>query len=164
MVDTYKILDDVRAMVDNSGLTLAEIAHRCGESEQRIRRVLDGKNPSFVPLCGIVMACGGSVDALLGIATPKVEQLPANRGLEIQLRADLRKVEVSNRKKDIAITLLVSAIIILLFMDILNPQFGWIRYEIARDTAYRLEDAAYYVLCGVINWVRQIKRKPHKAL
>lgn len=156
MVDVYKIMDDVRAMVADSGMTIADIAHRSGESEQKIRRTLEGKNPSFAPLCAIVEACGGSVDALLGIATPRVEHLPANKELEIQLRTDLRKAERSNRKKDLAITLLVSAFILLLFIDVLNPQFGWIRYEIAKDTVYRLEDAAYHVLCGVVTWVRQI--------
>lgn len=153
MIDLNEVMEKVHVLVDESGLTVPEIAHKCGESEQKIRRTLEGKNPSFAPLCGIITACGGSVDIILGVSS--FGDTTPNKGLENQLRADLRH---ERRRGQTGWSLFVAMVVLMmgiLVFDILNPQFGWVRYEVAMQAAYGTANTAVQVLCRALDSARQ---------
>lgn len=152
MVDTGEIMEKVHGLVDESGLTVAEIAHKSGESEQKIRRTLEGKNPSFAPLCAIIMACGGSIDEVLG-----VERENSNGGGELvkQLRADLNHERRRGKAGWTLFVVLVGVMVALLIFDVLNPQFGWVRYELARQAGYGAAQTSILALGRIISGIRQ---------
>ena len=135
MLDNGEIMDKVRALVEQSGLDTTEIARRCGEPEKKIKQILDGgKNPSFTPLCGIIIACGGLV---------------------IQLRADLRHERKRGAQGWTLFVVSVALIIAMLLFDLLNPQFGWFRYEIQQQAACEGARTAYVAMCRVIGAIRE---------
>lgn len=153
MLEPCEIMERVRELVDGSGLTVPEIARICGEPEQKIRRVLaDGKSPAFVPLCGIITACGGSVDEIIG-AVPTGNAAPVNDALVIQLRADLRHERKRNSLGWILFAVVAFIAIGVLIYDIANPQFGWVRYNIQQAAAHMGETAAHTPLSAVWRWV-----------
>lgn len=154
MVELNEVMEKVHALVEESGLTPAEIAHKCGENEQKIRRTLEGKNPSFAPLCGIITACGGSVDCILGIA-PEQQNAAVNRGVENQLRADLRHERKHSQTGWVLFVAMVALMMGILIFDILNPQFGWVRYEIARQAMHSSTQSYMQALCALLSGVRE---------
>lgn len=152
MLEPCEIMERVRALVEGSGMTAAEIARICGEPEQKIRRVLaDGKSPAFVPLCGIITACGGSVDEIIG-AAPAEKPVPASDALVIQLRADLRHERRQNSLGWVLFAAVAFIAIGVLIFDIANPQFGWVRYNI-QQAAARMSETASYTPLGAV-WRR----------
>lgn len=156
MLDNGEIMDKVRALVEQSGLDTTEIARRCGEPEKKIKQILDGgKNPSFAPLCGIIIACGGSVDEIIGAAPTSVQTSPSDGGLVIQLRADLRHERKRGAQGWTLFVVSVALIIAMLLFDLLNPQFGWFRYEIQQQAACEGARTAYVAMCRVIGAIRE---------
>lgn len=153
LVDLNEVMEKVHALVDESELTVPEIAHKCGESEQKIRRTLEGKNPSFAPLCGIITACGGSVDNILGIVS--AQDGTPNKGLENQLKADLRHERKRGQTGWGLFVCMVVLMMGILIFDILNPQFGWVRYEVAMQAAYDTANTAVQVLNRVLDNAHQ---------
>lgn len=155
MLDNGEIMDKVRALVEQSGLDTTEIARRCGEPEKKIKQILDGgKNPSFTPLCGIIIACGGSVDEIIGAAPTSVQTSPSDGGLVIQLRADLRHERKRGAQGWTLFVVSVALIIAMLLFDLLNPQFGWFRYEIQQATCEGAR-TAYVAMCRAIGAIRE---------
>ncbi len=155
MLDNGEIMDKVRDLVESSGLAPSEIARRCGEPEKKIRQILDGgKNPSFTPLCGIITACGGSVDEIIG-AVPPPQASQSNDGLVIQLRADLRHERRRGARGWALFVAAMALIIAVLVYDLLNPQIGWFRYEAQRQAAYEGTQTAYAAMCRVLGAIRE---------
>lgn len=154
LVELNEIMEKVHTLVDESGLTVADIAHKCGESEQKVRRTLEGKNPSFAPLCAIITACGGSVDCILGV-TPEQQNAALSKGLENQLRADLRHERKHAQTGWGLFVAMVALMMGILLFDILNPQFGWVRYEVARQAAYSAAQTSTQALSAVFNYARK---------
>lgn len=152
MVDTGEIMEKVHEIVNESGLTVAEIAYKSGESEQKIRRTLEGKNPSFAPLCAIIIACGGSIDDVLGI-----ERETNSSGGELvkQLRADLHHERKRGKTGWTLFVVMVGIMVGLLIFDVLNPQFGWVRYEVARQAGYGVSQTSILALGRIIAGIRQ---------
>lgn len=156
MLDNGEIMDKVRALVEQSGLDTTEIARRCGEPEKKIKQILDGgKNPSFTPLCGIIIACGGSADEIIDAVSPTREASAPSSELVMQLRADLRH---ERRRVAQGWTLFVVSVVLIIAMllfDLLNPQFGWFRYEIQQQAACEGARTAYVAMCRVIGAIRE---------
>lgn len=147
MLDKDEILEQVRLLVESSGKSIVEIAAQCGLPESTIRRALgDGKNPSFIVLCEIIKACSGSVDAIVGV--DHAANVQPNEPLLRQLRADLEH-ERRGRKFNMRLFLAaVIAIIVILLIDLFNPQLGWIRYGTMQQAAEHFaENAAALILC-----------------
>lgn len=156
MLDNYEIMEKVQALVEESGLDVAEIARRSGESEKKVRQILsEGKNPSFTPLCGIITACGGSVDKIIGAAPTSAQTSPSNDGLVIQLRSDLRYERRKGRTGWVLFVCMVAIAVAVLLIDLANPQFGWVRYEMQRQSAVG-EQTAYSVLCRALAAIGEI--------
>ena len=156
MLDNGEIMGKVRDLVEESGLDVAEIARRSGESEKKIRQILsDGKNPSFTPLCEIITACGGSADEIIGAAPTSVQTSPSNDGLVIQLRADLRHERKRGAQGWTLFVVSVALIIAMLLFDLLNPQFGWFRYEIQQQATCERTSTAYVAMCRAISTVHE---------
>lgn len=152
MLEPCEIMERVRELVDGSGLTVPEIARICGEPEQKIRRVLaDGKSPAFAPLCGIITACGGSVDEIIG-AAPTEKAAPVNDALVIQLRADLRHERKRNSLGWVLFAVVAFIAIGVLIYDIANPQFGLVRYNIQQAAARIRETASHTPVSAVRRW------------
>ena len=156
MLDNYEIMEKVQALVEESGLDVAEIARRSGESEKKVRQILsEGKNPSFTPLCGIITACGGSVDKIIGAAPTSAQTSPSFDGLVIQLRSDLRHERRKGCAGWVLFVVSVALIIAMLLFDLLNPQFGWFRYEIQQQATGERTRTAYVAMCRAIGAVRE---------
>mgnify|MGYP004459791927 CR=1 FL=1 len=156
MLNNGELMDKVRDLVEESGLEPSEIARRCGEPEKKIRQILDGaKNPSFTPLCEIITACGGSVDIIIGAAPTSVQTSPSNDGLVIQLRADLRHERKRGAQGWTLFVVSVALIIAMLLFDLLNPQFGWFRYEIQQQATHEGTKTAYVTMCRAIGAIRE---------
>lgn len=147
MLDKDEILEQVRMLVENSGMNTVELAAKCGLPETTLRRALaDGKNPSFLVLCEIIKACDGSVDAVIGIDHAATVQ--PNEPLLRQLKSDLEH-ERRGRKFNMRLFLVaVIVIIVILLGDLLNPQLGWIRYN-AQQAAYQVKEAVAVIMCAL---------------
>lgn len=155
MLDNGEIMDKVRALVEESGLDTTEIARRCGEPEKKIKQILDGgKNPSFTPLCGIIIACGGSVDEIIDAAPPTREASAPSSELVIQLRADLRHERRRVVQGWTLFVCMVAAVMAILVFDLLNPQFGWVRYQV-QQAMYTGEKTAYVAMCRTMSAIRE---------
>lgn len=147
MLDKDEILEQVRMLVENSGMNPVELAAKCGLPETTVRRALaDGKNPSFIVLCEIIKACGGSIDAVVGIDHAATAQ--PNEPLLRQLKSDLEH-ERRGRKFNMRLFLVaVIVIIVILLVDLLNPQLGWIRCN-AQQAAYQVKEAVAVIMCAL---------------
>lgn len=146
MLDKDEILEQVRLLVENSGMNTVELAAKCGLPETTVRRALaDGKNPSFIVLCEIIKACGGSIDAVVGI--DHAATTPPNEPLIRQLRADIQH-ERNGRKLNMRLFLIAIFILVaVLIVDLMNPQLGWIRYN-AQQAAYQGKAAVAVIMCA----------------
>lgn len=156
MQDLNLILERVRTLAQESGLNYVSIADRCGVSEKSVSRVLNdtdpGKNPSFMLVCGIITACGGSVDEVIGNARGETKRLIVSSDA---LVAELHS-EVAHERRKVKLwstlfVVLALAVIIVFAYDAFNPHIGWIRY--ASQAAYSLEPASTQVLQRIVSWV-----------
>ena len=147
MLDKDEILEQVRMLVENSGMNTVELAAKCGLPEATARRALaDGKNPSFIVLCEIIKACGGSIDAVVGIDHAATVQ--PNEPLLRQLKSDLEH-ERRGRKFNMRLFLIAMFILVaVLIVDLMNPQLGWIRYN-AQQAAYQVKEAVAVIMCAL---------------
>lgn len=147
MLDKDEILEQVRLLVENSGMNTVELAAKCGLPETTVRRALaDGKNPSFIVLCEIIKACSGSIDAVVGIDHAATAQ--PNEPLLRQLKSDLEH-ERRGRKFNMWLFLIAMFILVaVLIVDLMNPQLGWIRYN-AQQAAYQVKEAVAAIMCAL---------------
>ena len=147
MLDKDEILEQVRLLVENSGMSVVEIAAKCDLPETTVRRALaDGKNPSFIVLCEIIKACGGSIDAVVGVDHAATVQ--PNEPLLRQLKSDLEH-ERRGRKFNMWLFLIAMFILVaVLIVDLMNPQLGWIRYN-AQQAAYQVKEAVAAIMCAL---------------
>lgn len=154
MVDINSIVTNVNALVDKSGMTPADIANCLGETEQKIKRTLDGKNPSFVSLCAIITACGGSVDEVIGNAS-NASNASANALKCDPLVVELRSMTHYERKRartwsTLFVVLALSVIAVFVY-DAFNPHIGWIRY--ATQSGAGIIETAGHMLRSAVDWV-----------
>lgn len=158
MLDKNQILERTRELVSASGITYAALADRCGVNEKTISRLLNGsgsevsKNPSFMLLCGIITACGGSVDEVIGAApAEQTHSYSSNDPLVAELRSEVRHERSKVRLWSTLFVVLALAVIIVFVYDAFNPHIGWIRYT--TQGAYTIEPASAQVLSRIISWV-----------
>lgn len=149
LVDTNEIMTNVNALVTGSGMTTADIAQRLGEPEQKIKRTLEGKNPSFVSLCAIITACGGSVDEMIGNTITGTH--PGNDPLVVELRSVAHYERRRARVWSTLFVVFAFAVMAVLVYDAFNPHIGWIRYATQSGTSFA--ETAGRVLRGAVDWV-----------
>ena len=154
--DLNEVMPRVRNLVTASGLSYSDLALRCNVNELTIRRVLDSpKNPSFTLVCDIIVACGGSVDEVIGLP-PSGRAAEPSDSLAAQLRADLaherRRADTNEHAKTLLLLLLV-VVLTVVVVDLLNPHVGWIRYGLAQQAAFVQSTTRAVVLCALPWWV-----------
>lgn len=149
LVDANDIMANVNALVDKSGMTPADIAHRLGENDQKIKRTLEGKNPSFISLCAIITACGGSVDEVIGNTASGASD--NNNPLVTELRTTANYERRRARTWSTLFVVFAFMIMAVLVYDAFNPHIGWIRYATQSGTIYA--ETAENILRSVADWV-----------
>lgn len=112
---------------EKSGLTNQQIVDKSGVPLSTVTRILNGQtdNPSYRNVADIVIAMKGSLDDIEGIEHP--EEKTPDKVLELYERT----IDQKNRYiKFLFITcvVLMSVIIIVLLIDILNGNIGFVRY------------------------------------
>lgn len=65
------LTDELRKLKDEKNMTSQEISAASGVPASTVSRILSGQtdNPSFQNICDMVIAMGGSIDQLVGIAS-----------------------------------------------------------------------------------------------
>ena len=112
---------------EKSGLTNQQIADKSGVPLSTVARIFSGQtdNPTYRNVADIVLALGGSIDAIEGVEHPQ-EKTP-DKMLELYERI----VERQRRYiKFLFFTLLafMAVFIIVALLDILNGGIGFVRY------------------------------------
>ncbi len=153
--DLNEVMPRVRNLVAASGLSYSDLALRCNVNELTVRRVLDQpKNPSFILVCDIIVACGGSVDEVIGLP-PSGRAAEPSDSLAAQFRADLayerRRADKNEHVKTLLLLLLV-VVLAVVVVDLLNPHVGWIRYGLAQQAAFVQSTTRAVVLCALPWW------------
>lgn len=145
-------LQKLRELKKEKALTNEEIAELADIPENTVARILSGgtQNPQFENVVRIVIALGGSVDQLLGIADKNDEPMPSRVESVMTSYAELLKekdklLEEKNEriralqedkkrhyrtmtKLMIFIGAFVGVILFILLYDMLNGHMGYIRY------------------------------------
>lgn len=157
MQELNLILERIRTMVDESGLSYVSIAASCGVSEKTVSRVLHdtdpGKNPSFLLLCGIITACGGSVDEVIGNAQAGGQRIVvSDSALVSELHSEVRHERNKVRLWSTLFVVLALAVILVFAYDAFNPHIGWIRYA-TQSSFYSADTASAEMLGRIVSWV-----------
>lgn len=145
----------LQEMKNKSNLSNQQIADISATPLSTVTKILNGEteSPSFYTVCGIVRALGGSVDEMIGIPTDsdsrtqkpteyeimlgekqkEIERLTQSHERELAaVRADkdseLMNVRKSKRILAIWFSVVLSFVILILAVDILNGNIGFIRY------------------------------------
>lgn len=147
--DTNNIMVNVNALVKQSGMTTADIAQCLGEPEQKIKRTLEGKNPSFVSLCGIITTCGGSVDEVIGNTADNLSV--KNNTLVAELRTTANYERRRARTWSTLFVVFAFLVMAVLVYDAFNPHIGWIRY--ASQSTFYTGTARASILGRIVSWV-----------
>lgn len=158
MLDKNQILERTRELVITSGISYAALADRCGVNEKTISRLLNGsgteisKNPSFMLLCGIITACGGSVDEVIGVApVERHHSYSSNDPLVAELRSEIMHERSKVKLWSTLFVVLALAVISVFVYDAFNPHIGWIRYT--TQAAYSIEPASAQLLARIVSRV-----------
>lgn len=112
---------------EKCGFTYQQIADKSGVPLSSVSRIFTGEtnNPSYRHVADIVMALGGSLDAIEGIEHPQ-EKVP-DKVLELYER------ELAHKNKIIktlfyAFLAVVAMVMIVLLIDVTNGGIGFVRY------------------------------------
>lgn len=131
--DAEAVWEKVCCLQTESGISFVEISKKSGVPLTTVKRFFRGetKNPGFLQVCQIVAALGGSVDDLLelGDLPPKTTYTPTDERYCQQLLKDLNYERQLRRRCMIAFVILCALVMLAMMLDIVNPQFGYIRRQ-----------------------------------
>lgn len=146
----YVNVDKLADYRKSCGLTNEEIADRAGIATSTVSKVLTGSttNPSIETLAPIVIAMGGSLDELCGIAsqtsTESVFGVADKSVLEVFMKLHndlLSQLHQSINRLSHWLTISVSGnlgfvglLVFVLIFDITHPAMGWVQYTIQAVT------------------------------
>lgn len=132
------LYERLKELKNEKNMTIQEISDKSGVPTSTISRIFSGQtdNPSFQNICDIVVAMGGSLDKIAGIATEATQHDYDPHAVMLQLcreRVEDKEREVKKwtrvmRSLWIAFVAMVFVVTILLLIDILNPNIGYVRY------------------------------------
>lgn len=147
---SYINTDKLSEYRKNCGLTNEEIADRAGIATSTVSKVLTGTtiNPSIETLAPIVIAMGGSLDELCGIASStsmdSVFGVADKSVIEVFLKLHndlLSQLHQSIKRLSRWLTISVSGnlgfiglLVFILIFDITHPTMGWVQYTIQAVT------------------------------
>lgn len=154
--DSELIWERVRALKDERGKSLAQIAEESRVPVTTVKRFFSGetKNPGFLSLCQIIYALGGSVDEVLEIDR---EKQPVHMEHDCKytrhLERDLHYERRSKSKWQIIFLVFVSLNILILLLDVLRPNVGSIHYQpqLAGTAGKTAAEILHRLLRGVRN-------------
>lgn len=134
MVENNEIVwEKVCAMQESAGLTVADVSARSGVPLTTVKRYFKGetKNPGFFQVCQIIHALEGSVDDVIGLDTGQqpTHYAPTDERFCNQLLKDLGYERKSKHKWQLAFVALCVLVMLMMLIDIFNPQLGYIRYH-----------------------------------
>lgn len=123
----------LRQLKEQSNLTNQQIADLSSVPIGTVTRILSGQtdNPSFETISSLVLAMGGSLDEFVSDGATTANT-PSNEEKHDPLVLLYREVIRAKNKwikvLFICLAILVTALITILFIDILNPNIGFVRY------------------------------------
>ena len=134
-------LERLRALKDKSGLTTKQIAEKCDIPESTVTRIFSGKtpNPTIITVMAMTKAMGGQAADIFD-DNAQVNTIPAvpqsvltdveQKNLEI---VELYKTIIKSKDKYIktlliALISLLAILVIVLFVDLLVHDIGFIRH------------------------------------
>jgi transcriptional regulator with XRE-family HTH domain len=94
------------ALRDKAGFTYKELAQKCNVSEPTIARICKGEtaDPSFVTVSNMIIACGGSIDELVGIPASGTQPQPMSDDLKSQYNKRIDELTDTNKSLNAIIT------------------------------------------------------------
>lgn len=121
------ISDELRKLKEARNMTVQDISNKSGIPASTISRILSGQTetPYFSNVVDMVIAMGGSIDTIVGIKPAK--SAPNNELIELYER-DLAHERIVNHRFRILISAIISILLIVLAIDLLNGNIGYIRY------------------------------------
>lgn len=140
------MLHAMRAKRDSLGLSNQDLVDMTGVSLTTVRRVMtdpDTNGLSFETVARLANALNLSIDEYIGVSRETsmqtdVEQLVrAHEAHMTTMRLFIRKQERWLRFSVAMNVLIVAAVMVILFVDILNPTIGWIRRTAASLITWR---------------------------
>lgn len=153
MVENNEMVwEKVCAMQESAGLTVADVSARSGVPLTTVKRYFKGetKNPGFFQVCQIIHALEGSVDDVIGLHTGQqpTHYAPTDERFCNQLSKDLSYERKSKHKWQLAFVALCVLVMLMMLIDIFNPQLGYIRYH-AIQSMIAPDDMAAQILHGL---------------
>ena len=147
--DAGMVWEKVCCLQTESGISYVEISKKSGVPLTTVKRFFRGetKNPGFYQVCQIINALGGSVDELLelGDRPQKITYLPTDERFCQQLLKDLSYERQLRRRSMIAFVILCALVMLMMMLDIISPQLGYIRYQAYSGAAEQGSLAANFV-------------------
>ena len=138
-------LDHLKSLKKKRSLTNAEVAELSGVPLSTVNRIFSGQtpNPQFDSVANIVIALDGSLDEFVGLRSESDPPPPSSVEQTLSSYAELlkdkdqrileKKLEIKSlrRERNVIFFILVAfvlAVVIVLFFDLLNGHYGYIRY------------------------------------
>ena len=131
------VIEKLKALKNQSNITISELSNLSGIPETTIRRIFSGETPDprFDTVVRLVTAMGGSIDDFIG-ATKKIE-IESNAISVLKESYDTRiseiKEHIKSLQRDKHILAVVAAILVLflvglVILELSIPNHGWIQY------------------------------------
>lgn len=131
----------IKALMEEKEITVAQLAEDSGVPAATINRIISGQtaNPTIQNVADIVVALGGSLDEMMGVRsagdssrglhiyTASWETGMAYRAVIASKDKMIEQLYGSMRRLFWCIIGIVMFIIVMLLLDIMMPDIGWIR-------------------------------------
>lgn len=121
------ISDELKKLKESRNMTVQDISKKSGIPASTVSRILSGQTetPYFSNIVDMVIAMEGSVDEIIGI---KSATTPANNPLLELYERDLVHERMINRRLRILLSAIVIVLLLVVTVDALNGNIGYIRY------------------------------------
>lgn len=121
------ISDELKKLKESRNMTVQDISKKSGIPASTVSRILSGQTetPYFSNIVDMVIAMEGSVDEIVGI---KSAATPANNLLLELYERDLVHERMINRRLRILLSAIIIVLLLVVTVDVLNGNIGYIRY------------------------------------
>lgn len=130
MVATY-----IRSLMEERGVSAVKLSEASGVPVTTINRLISGQteNPTIQNCADLVTALNGSLDEMMGIHTSSsddkhgVHIYTASWETGMAYRAIIANKDKWITRLFVCLAAMISLILLVLFIDILHPDLGWIQ-------------------------------------
>ena len=121
------ISDELKKLKESRNMTVQDISKKSGIPASTVSRILSGQTetPYFSNIVDMVIAMDGSVDEIVGI---KSMPTPSNNPLLELYERDLAHERMINRRLRFLLSAIVLVLLLVVTVDVLNGNIGFIRY------------------------------------